>query len=325
MPRSYELPALEMPLPEYGVAAAVDAAETDMWNWLESHRLLDDAVRRERLVRTGPHYTTALYYPHAGADRLTVVNRYMALAFLVDDFDEEISAQDDASVSEYCEDLVAVACGTRPPSNGAGRAMADVIGTLSQGRSLAWCEAVMHSVAQWLRTYPVQVRLARAGKSMPLHQYVAHRRHGVGEIPFLHMHEYVQDVDLPARVRNLPALVYARNRASEWIGLLNDVFSLEKEEAVSYPHNAVLLVRQQRGLGTQDAVDVVNGVLSGLLAQFDAACRTIPGQVRAVVNDDSPVVDDVMRIVEGYRHVVRGNFDYHYASARFTTRYELAQ
>ncbi|MGD3108300.1 terpene synthase family protein [Streptomyces sp. YGL11-2] len=324
MSHSYKLPLVDMHLPQYGTAAAMDAVEKDMWRWLEGHRLIGNEAKRERLVRTRPQYTTALYFPYADEDRLIVINRFMALAFLVDDIDDEHGVHDDDAVSEFCENLIAIAYRTRAPSSGVERAVAEVMGDLSAGRSSAWHDALNESFAQWLRTYPVEVRLARLGEAMPFQEYVPHRRYSVGEIGFLHMHEYVQGIDLPAHVRNLPAMTEARNRASEWIGLYNDVYSLEKEEAVGYPHNAVLVVRRQRGRGTQDAVDVVNGILSGLLDQFEAACHAIPGQVRAVV-DDSCIVDDAMRIVDGYRQILRGNFDYHIGTPRYLTGYVQLQ
>ncbi|MEU9083522.1 terpene synthase family protein [Streptomyces sp. NPDC048357] len=75
------------------------------------------------------------------------------------------------------------------------------------------------------------------------------------ELLFLHLAEYVHGIELPGEARDLPALAQARAYASEWIGLYNDVFSAQKEEAVGYGFNVVLVIRDQRGCSQQEAID----------------------------------------------------------------------
>ncbi|WP_129842487.1 terpene synthase family protein [Streptomyces sp. RFCAC02] len=117
---------------------------------------------------------------------------------------------------------------------------------------------------------------------MDFGEYLAHRRDGVNELIFHHLAEYVHDIELPASVRNLPAMAQARARASEWIGLYNDIHSAPEEAAVDYLHNAVLIVREHRGCSLQEAADAVAGVADGLMAQFDAAADSVPEQLHAL-------------------------------------------
>ncbi|MEU9083521.1 hypothetical protein [Streptomyces sp. NPDC048357] len=151
-----------MPYPRYGLSAAVETAEADMWEWADRHRLITSPAMREQLARARPYRTTALYYPCADGRRLQAPNRYMALAFLIDDVhDDAILAHDVAAVSESYEELAGVAGGVREPSSAAGRALKAVLEELSEGRSARWREVLGEVNVRWLETYVVEARGAR--------------------------------------------------------------------------------------------------------------------------------------------------------------------
>jgi (+)-beta-caryophyllene/(+)-caryolan-1-ol synthase len=318
VPGSYEVPAVVMPIAEYGVSAAIDVAEQDIWSWLDEHRLLEDPLCRQRMVRTQPYDTTARYFPYGVGAELVVVNRFMALAFFIDDqFDND--AEDTCAVERFCEDLIAVSTGCRSPVSEVERAMRELVQTLTAGRSPGWREAFDSAVIQWLRTYPVEARLVEHGQRMGFREYLPHRRHSGGMAQFLHLHEYVHGIDLPAAVRDLPAMQQARNLVCEWVGLYNDLYSVTKEQDVGYQHNALLIVRETTGGSLQDSAAIVNDVLTGLLDQFEAACRAAPPQVLAVSGHDPAARDDAAHVLDGYRRMLRGNFDYHIESPRYQT------
>lgn len=315
---SFEFPIVEMPFPEREIASGLDAAEQGMWEWLDRHRLLVNEAMREHLVRTRPHYTVARYYPDAGAAHLLAAAQYTAWAFIVDDvFDDAIGARDEVAVAELSAELIGVSRCDREPSTDIGRALGEVLDALSASRS-AQCRVLLGDAnVRWLRTYPVEARVTSENRTMRFGEYVPHRRYGTDELLYIHLSEVTLGIELPAEVRDLPAMAQARKRALEWIGLYNDIFSADKEAAVGYLHNAVLLVRRQQGCSMQEAVDTVNGVLPGLLGQFEAACAAVPAQVRAVSGDDPGVRDAVLHVLDGYRQLVRGNFDYHIGTARY--------
>ncbi|MFI5619745.1 hypothetical protein [Streptomyces sp. NPDC051567] len=311
------LPLFEMPLPYCGASSAETDIERDLWDWADGHGLITTDAMRRHLARTRPSRTTALYYPQAHARELLPVNRYMTLAFVVDDLlDDAADGQDMAAVTRLCDELTGVALGTRDPASGPGRALHDALGDLSAGRSQEWQTLIREVSVRWLRTYPVEAEADRDGRVMEFAEYVAHRRWSVDEIFYLHMAEFVNGLDLPAEVRRLPALVQARHRASEWVGLFNDICSFAKEEGVGYRHNAVEITRARLGCSVQTAVDRVNAVLTGLMYQFQAACAAAPAQVKTVAGDQGEV-EAALLVLDGYRYIVRGNFDYHRHSDRY--------
>ncbi|GAB3654376.1 hypothetical protein GCM10027589_13040 [Actinocorallia lasiicapitis] len=312
------LPDFVMPLPAQRLAPGMRAAEHDMWLWLRRHRMDGNEAMREHLNRTRPAYTSACYYPDADSTRLRDINRLVTFDFLVDDvLDDAITTHDQGTVERIIAELVGVTLGRAEPASRAGHALSDAKRLLTEGRSPGWKAALDEVHAGWLRTYPAEAALVRAGGRMTPGDYLRHRRWSVNEFTYLHLQEYALGVDLPAAVRDLPAMRQARARASEWIGVYNDVFSAEKEDAIGYPHNLVVLVRTAHGCTRESALATANDVLSGLLEQFLAACSAVPAQVEAVVPRDSQVFADAMRVVNGYRQVVRGNFDYHFGSPRY--------
>ncbi|MFD3997934.1 hypothetical protein [Streptomyces sp. NPDC058548] len=311
-------PLCSMPLPEYGASPAMASLEKDQWEWADRFNLLPTKGMRDHMTRTRPHYCTSLYFPHADYEHLVAPNRYMVWAFHVDDIlDDAITDQDETAVVEYTDELIAVSLGQRSPQCDAAHAMVDVLGDLGAGRSPAWRQLLAEENVRWLERYPIEIRESRAGRVMPLHDYLVHRRYSVGELNFLYFEEYVRDIDLPAPVRFLPAMRHARNLAAEWVGIYNDVCSFQKEKALGYPHNAVLMAQEWLHCDADEAADVVNTLADGLLEQFEAALAAIPGQLRMLPENTRQVAQDVARVTEGYRHLVRGNWDYPLTTPRY--------
>ncbi|MEE1821305.1 terpene synthase family protein [Streptomyces sp. BE20] len=229
----------------------------------------------------------------------------------------EYGASPAMAVVAYTAELIAVSLGERAPRSVAAHAMVDVLSDLGAGRSPAWRRLLAEENVRWIERYPIEIRASRAGRLMPLHDYLVHRRYSVGELNFLYFVEYVRDIDLPTPVRFLPAMRRARNLAAEWVGIYNDVCSFEKERALGYPHNAVLMAQKWLGCGADKAADVVNTLADGLLDQFEAALAAVPGQLRMLPGNTRQAAEDVARVVEGYRHLVRGNWDYPLTTPRY--------
>ncbi|MFG2007291.1 terpene synthase family protein [Spirillospora sp. NPDC048911] len=310
------IPALTMPFPRRGASPAMDTVLEDMWAWLDRFGLPGTQAMHDQLTRTSPQLTTALYYPNADAAHLRLPARYMAWGFIVDDLlDDTNLAHDAQAAAAFIDELVGVAWGTCRPSRPAGHAFADVMADLCRDRTPGWRTALAEGNAAWLATYRVEAE--DRDRQMSFGDYLPHRRSSVGETIFFHLHEYVAGIELPAQVRELPAMAQARDRGSEWIGLYNDLYSAGKEAVVDYPFNAVHLLRRLHGCSAQAAAGMVAAVLDGLMDQFEAACACAAAQVRAIT-DDRRVLADIEAVLDGYRCLLRGNFDYHPSTDRYS-------
>ncbi|ATL69229.1 hypothetical protein CRH09_26680 [Nocardia terpenica] len=289
-----------------------------MWDWLDRYDLLRDEAMREHIERTRPHYTVACYFPAADADLLTPTAQYTAWAFIIDDvFDDAITAHNVAQVEEATSDLIKVALQEDLPTTNAGRALSDNLDAMSAGRSVHWRAALGDSQARWLRHYLREAHYTRSGRVMGLNEYLAHRRFGVDELVYMLLEEFANDLELVPEVRNLPAMFQARKRGLEWIGLYNDIYSADKEAMVGYMHNSVLIIQDNLNCSMQEAVDATNQILTGQLAQFEAACQAAEHQVEVLFQKRTSARRDGLQMVDNYRALIRGNFDYHIGTRRY--------
>lgn len=313
----FNLPTVEMPLPAYGMNRHLPEIHRPMYAWAAECELTANPAMLRHMERTRPDLTTAYYYPTVSLERLVPLCQYMLWAFIVDDtLDDAISVHDVAGVAENVAGIIRAVDGDPAPDSPSTRACRDLFTTLFDGRSADWGETLRAEVAAWLGTYITEAAATRLGRVMSLEEYIPHRRYGVDEISFILLAEYGHDIDLPDRVRHLPALADARARGAEWVGLYNDIYSAEKEAAVGYHHNAVLITAHDQRCSLQEAAETVNAVLTRLISQFQSALARVPAEL-ADLDHDEELRRDVAQVVEGYRKVVRGNFDYHINQPRY--------
>jgi len=312
------MPVVYMPIPRTGPSPAMSAVEHDGLDWADSHGLLPTEAVRRHVLQARSHLCIALYYPHADAAHLKQPNRYMIWAFLVDDlFDDAQGTRRPAVTEAMIDDIIDAIRGKRPPARPAATAGADVLDALCQGKPPAWRGLLLDANERWLETYRTENRLTAQGRPMDLCDYLPHRRWSTDQVLCDHLTEYVHDIDLPARMRELPAMNNARNRAAEWVGLYNDLASFEKEEALGYHYNAVHIVREQIRCSDQQAIDMVNDMMTQLLHEFEAACASVPLQVRAATRDPE-ITSRTLRILHSYVELLRGNYDLCIEAPRYT-------
>lgn len=315
---NFTYPEFTMPVLKYGTSPALPQAGQAMYAWAEQFALTENpAVLHHMSVRTHPDVCAAFYYPTAKLELLAPLCNYALWAWVIDDaLDDGISNHDVSGVADSVARMIRATEGAACPDSPSTLSGRNLFASLCRDRSAGWREALLGEVAAWLSTYVTEAAATRLDRVMDIEDYITHRRYGVDEISFLHLVEYAHGIDLPAEVRRLPAMDEARARASEWIGLYNDIFSAVKEEAVGYRHNAVLIIAHHQQCSPQQAVDTVNDILTRLIQQFNAAVARVPAQLSQISNNEQ-LHHDVALVLEGYRHVVRGNFDYHIERPRY--------
>ena len=315
---TFVMPEITMPFPPHDPAPGMDEMEADMWEWLDRFPLITDGSARHQLVRGGSQYWTARYYPNAQPGHLRKMNRCMAWHIIVDDiFDAAISANEEELVKVLSDSLVNVALGCKAPSSPVEHALVDFVRDLCVGRGESWAAAVQDAHVCWIRTFPVEAHAKRTGRAMEFSEYLRHRRDSVAQVTFAYLEEFANGLELLSAVRDLPALEQARNRACEWVGLYNDLYSAKKEKGVEYPYNSVLIIQAQRSCSIQEAADSVGDVLNSLLNQFQVSCTAATAQLRTIAGDNSKLTHDLTTVIEGYRHLIRGNYDCHIELPRY--------
>ncbi|MBB6439528.1 terpene synthase family protein [Streptomyces candidus] len=314
---SYDFPDFFMPLPEHGLNPAWDGQGTRMYAWAKQHGLLADPAISRQMARTEPDFATAVCLTKADPDRFEALCKYVIWVWAVDDgLDERITTHDIVFVADAVAELARAIEGSGQPASPVARAGRDINTRVCAGRSSEWVEAFSAEVDMWLATFVREVATVRLGHSMTLEEYLPHRRATSVLGWFMHLSEYAVDADLPHEVRMLPAMTEARHRGAEWIGIYNDVYSVDREDAIGYPFNAVLLLQRQRGCSRQEAVEATNGILTDLMQRYLAAVERVPAELSRITTDER-LHQVVAQVVEAYTTQVRGNYDYHRNRPRY--------
>ncbi|WP_067821329.1 terpene synthase family protein [Nocardia inohanensis] len=306
-----------MPFEPEGLNSAEAAAEAGMWEWLEKFDLIPTQPTRRRVERTRPARMYALWTPRAGISELTLLTRFTAWAFIVDDqFDIEIP--DPRRTLAAITAIEAVFESGTDPAGVLAVAFADLWQQLTEGRSAHWCEAVRSKIRAWLWTYYTESVGRLSGNLPDLNAYRAHRRDGVALFVFLDISELADGVDLPAGARHLPAMRGLREAAVEHMGLFNDVLSVASDEASGYLYNSVLLAEYHHGHSRSEALALVDGMLTECVERMRDALERLPVELAdaGIIGSER---DETLATAHNYTIYVRANHDYHYQAARYTS------
>ncbi|MFJ9036778.1 hypothetical protein ACIRF8_09350 [Streptomyces sp. NPDC102406] len=287
---------LDMPCPGQDPNPAEHTAAGELRSWADRFGLLQDANRGEILRRADPAHVAARLYPGAPPRSLTLATQWLAVNFLVDDL---LDAEDDCERCEALADHVIAAfdTGASTTADPLLPAITDLWRRTTVDRSAEWCRAFRDDCAVWLWTYAREA-IDRVGGRVPgVDEYRRHRRLSSGMLMFADLVEPACDVDLPSRVRRLDAVHTLRARTSEYMGLVNDLYSIHKELATGQVHNAVYVHMHHMGVDIGQAVDAVGEMASASLRAFEEAARCAGGS------------EDIRRCVQGYRLLMRGAVD----------------
>ncbi|MFD8807975.1 terpene cyclase [Streptomyces sp. NPDC059597] len=286
---------LEIPCPGRDPNPAGRTAAGELRSWADRFGLLQDANRGEILRRANPAHVAARLYPDAPPRPLTLATQWLAVNFLVDDL---LDAEDDCGRCEALVDHVVAAFDGAPTTGDPLMpAITDLWRRTTVGRSAQWCRTFRDDCALWLWTYAREA-IDRVGGRVPgIDEYRRHRRLSSGMFMFADLVEPASGVDLPSRVRRLDAVHTLRARTSEYMGLVNDLYSIDKELATGQVHNAVRVVMHRTGVDIVQAVDAVGEMASASLRAFEEAAGS------------AGTSEDVRRCVQGYRLLMRGAVD----------------
>ena len=319
-----QLPAFYMPIGETGVSAWLPAAERELWPWLSARGLAPGEHVRGHIRRTNPALLSARFYPAAGCAILPLLAQFCAWAFIVDDeFDEGACGRDSALSGRAVAGLLAVlehgaAAGASPPM----AALADLWGRLTARRSAGWCRQFADNIRSWLITYHQGALQHESGYAPGIEEFCGYRQLAVGMHMFLDLAEVVADIDLPDEVRYCPSVMDLRRAVAEHVAFLNDIFSVHKEDRHGFPHNLVLVIDRILGCGVRAAVNQANAMATGAVHAFLDARRRLDRDM-ASLGADAQTAQTVARYADSLAAVMRGNYDWHYASERYTHSDEL--
>ncbi|MFJ9608636.1 cytochrome P450 [Kitasatospora sp. NPDC101176] len=143
----------------------------------------------------------------------------------------------------------------------------------TRGMSPAWRARAALEWQTCLETFPAEAGHRSRGTvpALGLPETMRLRRHGSCLYPFMNILERVHGADAPAALHADPALHRLRANTADAATLINDLYSLEREERQSAAaFNTVLTVQRARGCTRGRAVGAVRARIARLRRQNDA-------------------------------------------------------
>ncbi|MFJ8473391.1 cytochrome P450 [Kitasatospora sp. NPDC094011] len=150
----------------------------------------------------------------------------------------------------------------------------------SESASPAWRARAAHEWRACLATFPAEAE-HRARGTVPalglgLAETMRLRRHGSCLYPFMNILERVHGADAPAALHAEPALHRLRANTADAATLINDLYSLEREERQSAAaFNTVLTLQRARGCTRGRAVSAVRARVAHLRRENEALRRDL--------------------------------------------------
>lgn len=289
------IPDAMMPWPGRSPNLAVPEAADALRSWAGQSGVLHDPARRAILAAARPAYVAARIYPVAPPAALALAAQWLAVNFLVDDL---LDTDDNPGSCESAADGLLGALDSDPAAGDPlHAAVAELWDRTATGRSANWRHAFRADYADWLGSYVREAVDRASGRIPPVDEYRRHRRLSSGMLVFADLVEIAAGIDLPARVRGLDPVPALRASTSEYMGLVNDVYSAGKELTSGQVHNAVRVIMHHTGAGLAEALRAVGRLAAECLRAFDHAARSLDP------------ASEVARCAEGYRMLMRGAFD----------------
>ncbi|WP_405021636.1 terpene synthase family protein [Kitasatospora sp. NBC_00070] len=313
------MPEVRLPFPAHEPSPHLARAQTALDAWLDESAICRSAQSRRSLERTRVPLITALAYPDAAPQALELLAQWATWTFVIDDeFDDGPDGQDPVRCAAALATFLTVLDGAPAGDFASARAFAGTWGRLVEGRSAAWRRMLGDDIRAYLWSYHQGLVDQLSGRVPTLAAYRRQRCVSAAAYTWLDVVEIAVGVDLPETVRHFSSFRDLREAAAEYVGLHNDLWSLEKDQQAGAFQNAVLLVQHHHGSSLQEAVDQVSDLITDcarrmldagrdLAAQLDAA--RITGQART----------DTLDCASGYAKFVRGCFDYPSQAGRYTT------
>lgn len=305
-----------------GLNPLLPQATRQMWYWIDETRLAPGETGRRQIRRTRPDLFAGRVYPDADLELLVLACHWLAVNFRLDDQLDEGPGGRQAEVCRAAiDELSAVLggqlldCDTQTPLS---CAYADVWRRTATGRPEGWCRAFAQDLCSFLESYYVETVHRTTGHRPGIEEYLAHRRATVGMGWLMDLAELTLPDYLPDEVRGGAAMQELRNAAAEHVGLVNDVFSLQREVALGYYHNAVVVVHETLACDLQEALQRVSKMVADTARRFVAAESALPAALTAQ-GVDRPTRRLAYDYAKKFRPMMRGNHDWHFEVERHRT------
>lgn len=285
----------------------------------EAERIIEDYCRKLGIWL--PHfqeYTTMSSYlfPRASVERLVAIDIFTNLLYFIDDvFDRNKPSQvgeiEMRKVFENC--VAAMQYGIVPEDDHMLYATClELHRQFAALNSQAWIDRLTDSLLQHFKatTYSIDDILKLGGDAVT--QYIAIRELDSGMRPTMSLIELAYGIYLPDEVLNHTVIRRLTLRTARVGGLMNDIFSYEKEVlALGSRFNLIAVLMESQHLSFDEAVHVAVGMLNEFIAGFLEMENELPTW------DDPKTNRLVQQFVEGLKDQIIATWHWQMSTNRY--------
>ena len=310
-----------MPYPRK-TAAGLSAGMERHLRWARDMGFLPSEAAADRYRFCQHAEVGAWFCPEPGQDRdLDLQLDVNGWFFMMDDaFDVPAGRTGDGAVA-VCQQLMELLHG--PPAAGAGRAtsplvtaFADIWRREREGMSAFWQQRASRTWTGYLAGNLAEEANRRVAAALTPAEYMRVRRQSVGVLPAYDMGECVGPSEVPPLAWYSTHMAAMRQLSVEHVIMVNDVCSLEKDEA-RHETNLVTLLASQRGLSRDAAISQVVSTADDHMRKFQELEAGIPHVCDKLALTETGRVA-LRRHVASMHDMVSGNYHWSRACGRYS-------
>ncbi|ADJ43139.1 terpene synthase [Amycolatopsis mediterranei S699] len=325
----FVLPEFYLPYPAR-LNPHLDRAREHSKAWAREHDMIDvpqhgTVIWTEHDLDSHDYALLCAYtHPDAGAEELDLITDWYVWVFYFDDHFLELYKRtgDIDSARGYLDrlELFMPAEGeiTADPENPVERGLTDLWNRTVPHRSAGWRRRFADSTKALLDESLWELANINEGRLANPIEYVEMRRK-VGGAPWsANLVEHSVHAEVPGAIAASRPMEVLRDCFADSVHLRNDLFSYQREvQDEGELSNGVLVFEKFLGLGTQEAADAVNDLITSRLHQFEHTALT---EVPALLDDHC--VDPAARAatfayVKGLQDWQSGGHEWHLRSSRY--------
>jgi germacradienol/geosmin synthase len=264
-------------------------------------------------------------HPDTPGPELDLVTDWYVWVFFFDDHFLEVykRSQDLDGAKEYLDGLAAfmpldLTSDTPKPANPVERGLADLWARTAPAKSAQWRLRFFSSTQNLLQESMWELANISQGRVPNPIEYVETRRK-VGGAPWsADLVEHAAFVEIPPEIAATRPMRVLKDTFADGVHLRNDIFSYQREtEKEGEINNSVLVLERFLDVGTQQAADLVNELLTSRLQQFENTAVT---ELPALFEEYGlGLVEraNVLLYVKGLQDWQSGGHEWHMRSSRY--------
>lgn len=298
----------------------LNAITTAVVDWLRGSGLAEASAgeRFERVTRTAE--LTAWCFPTGRFPDLIWDTVAMAWTFGVEEQFDRTDALSRAEAQQLVGEIDDILTGNGDPRSVWGRAFAELWSHLCAGMSPQWVHRVAGHYRDLMNGYLVETDDRELGTPAPFDKVFQARTKSLGGYVALGSIERSHG-EVPAAPRDLPALATFEGAVVRACVLVNDILSCAREARLEGQHNTVLSWAADNSCSIDQAEKVIRGMCdkqTHTMEHTGAAVLAHP----TVTALPSPDQQRVGNYVEAAYLLMSGYIEWHYRTARYTSREE---